>query len=316
MKNRRPKEKVIVITGPTSSGKSSLAVKIAKKFNGEIISADSRQIYQHLNLGSGKVEGSWKKEEKEKVFVYQNIPHHLIDFLPLQKDYNVAHFQRDCLQKIDEISRRKKLPIICGGTGFWIRAVVYDLKLPKVKPNEKLRNQLTKLSAKDLTDKLKTIDPLRAETIDQKNPARLIRAIEIATALGKVPPLDIFTDPQKRTGYDFLQVALVAEKQILEEKIKRRLKERFLAGMIEEVKQLNIRQKLSLEKIQSFGLGYFWIPLFLQGKIKKTELFEQVFMAERNYAKRQMTWLKKNPDIIQESDPKKIISLVKNFLAK
>jgi tRNA dimethylallyltransferase len=324
--------KVIVIVGPTSSGKSSLAVKIAQKFKGEIMSGESRQIFKEMDLGTGKVSGEWRKLKKpprspfaeeggsadENLYFYKNTPHHLIDFVEPDQDYNVSHFKQDCEKKIFEISERVKIPILCGGTGFWIQAVVDGVVFPQVKPNPKLRKKLADKSLEFLLKELKELDPKRAETIDKKNPARLIRAIEIAEKIGQTPEIKIdyksdsrMVDNQK---IDFLQIGIPVEMDKLEEKIKTRLKERFEAGMLEEIEKLFEKYKLSQEKIQNFGIAYALFPSYQAGKITKKELFEKICLFERQYAKRQLTWFKKDPRIFWSKEIKEIENKIKEFL--
>ncbi len=343
--------RVIIILGPTSSGKSDLAVKLAKKLEkeiekqSEIISVDSRQIYKDMNLGTGKVEGEWKEvknfrslasekfasEKSKKFFVYKDISHHLIDFVDPtthsqeDKKYSVTNFQKDCLKLIKEISARGNIPILCGGTGFWISAVVDNTIFPEVKPNEKLRKSLEKKSADELFKKLRKKDPDRTKNIDPKNKFRLIRALEICEELGAVPT----TKQKPPKDIDFLQIGLDWPKDKLAKKIKKRLESRWTDGMIEEVKNLKEKYKMSWEEIQSFGLAYYWIPLYLQNKLTddqkniitnpiqaKEELIKRVYFAEKNYAKRQRTWFKRDKRIIWENDFKKIFSLVKDFLTQ
>jgi len=335
-------KKIIVVLGPTSSGKSDLAVDIAKKNNGEIVSADSRQVYKDMDLGTGKVEGEWKKiaelknshsipfkkEEKknDKVFIYRGVRHHLIDFVSPKKEYNISHFKKDCEQLIEEIDGRDRMPIICGGTGFWINAVVYNRILPKVKPDKELRNKLRNKTAEALFKELKKLDPKRAESIDKKNKVRLIRAIEIVKELGQVPEMEkgtykiinsglnnrFYTNlslREEKEGNKIIQLSkeneildflLIGKKYSmgeLSERIRTRLNLRFEAGMIKEIEKLKEKYNLSWKKVQSFGLAYYWIPLYLQKKIPLKELKERVYLAERQYAKRQMTWFKKQKGI-------------------
>ena len=305
MQNAR-KSKIIVILGPTSSGKSDVAISLAQKFDGEVISADSRQIYRGLDIGTGKIEKdrSKVKSQKSKVqlktqklrpYYSEGIAHYLIDIVNPRTDYNVAKFKKDAERIIIDILRRGKVPIICGGTGFWIRSVVDNITYPEVKPDWELRNKLRNKTADELFSELKKLDPVRAENIDRKNKVRLIRAVEICKTLGKVPDTKYQTHNSK---YDFLQIGISLPKEKLHENIRIRLKKRFEAGMVEEVEKMHKIDKLSWKKIESFGLGYLWIPKFLRGKIKtKEELFEKVFQAEKDYAKRQMTWFKKDARI-------------------
>lgn len=350
--------KVIVVLGPTSSGKSSLAVKIAEEFNGEIISVDSRQIFKDMDLGTGKVEGFWKPNIwqnslskfpliapftrlvnftlysifpriliksliskslfKNKEYSYKNIPHHLIDFVDPEDDYNVSHFKKDCEKKILEISERGKVPILCGGTGFWIQAVVDEVVFPQVKPDLKLRKKLAEKSAEFLFEKIQKIDPQRAKTVDKKNPARLIRAIEIAEKIGQTPEIKIDYTSHSRTisnqKVDFLQIGIPVEIEKLEEKIRNRLQERFEAGMLEEIERLFEKYQLSPEKIQNFGIAYALFPDYQNGKITRKELFEKICLFERQYAKRQMTWFKKDLRIIWEKNYDEIKKEIKKFL--
>lgn len=270
-------DKPLVITGPTASGKSGLAIELARKYDGEIISADSRQIYRSMDIGTGKV--TLEEQSLAK--------HHLIDICDPSDDYNVTDFKHDAQEIIKNIQSRGKLPIICGGTGFWIQALVDNQSFPGVPPNQKLREELSQYSAEELFSQLQSLDPNRAKTIDAKNPIRLIRAIEIAQTLGSVPNL------QKNTNSkDFTIIAINSPKEILDVKIKKRLDERFKQGMIKEVENLHA-QGISWERLESFGLEYRWIALFLQGKINENEMKEKLYFDIIHYAKRQRTWLRR-----------------------
>ncbi|MBI3632711.1 MAG: tRNA (adenosine(37)-N6)-dimethylallyltransferase MiaA, partial [Candidatus Vogelbacteria bacterium] len=173
------KPKILVVLGPTATGKSDLAVKLAEKFNGEVISADSRQVYKGMDIGSGKIT---RREMKQ-------IPHHMLDIISPKKVFTVSDFKKLTEEKIKDILRRDKLPIICGGTGFYIQSIINDLNIPEVTANIPLRKKLEKWSIDRLNAELKKLDSNRASGIDNKNPVRLIRAIEIATAIGKIPKL-------------------------------------------------------------------------------------------------------------------------------
>ncbi len=313
--------KVIIIIGPTSSGKSSLAVKIAQKFNGEIISVDSRQVFKEMNLGTGKVPGNWKKfkENQENVYMYKNIPHYLIDFIRPDKDYNVSHFKKDCEKKILKIIKRGKIPILCGGTGFWIQAVIDNVEFPQIKPDLKLRKKLKEKTNSELLKILKKLDLDRANNIDQKNQARLIRAIEIVKKIGRVPKIEIKrksnTRKIKNQSIDFLQIGIPINPYKLEEKIKLRLEKRFNQGMIEEILNLFEKYNLSTEKIQNLGIAYNLVPLYRAKKISKKELFDQIVQAEKKYAKRQITWFKKDKRIFWSKESEKILSKIKKFIS-
>jgi tRNA dimethylallyltransferase len=304
--------KILIILGPTSSGKSDIAIKIAKKFGGEIISADSRQIFRGMDIGTGKIEG--KYDDTKKMFLSCGIPHYMIDIVSPRTDYNVTKFKKQAEKMIEDILRRGKLPIICGGTGFWIQAVVDDVNFPKVKPDWKLRENLEKHSAEKLFSMLKKIDPARAKTIDTKNKVRLIRAIEICKTIGKVPKMQDTGHKKANTKYRFFQIGLDISREKLYGNIEKRVRSRFKQGMIEEVKSLHTQTDLSWKKIQSFGLAYFLIPLYLQNKLSKEELVEKVIQVEKNYAKRQMTWFKRDERIKWLKNYKEIETSAKVFL--
>lgn len=297
------RNKIIVILGPTASGKSDVAIRLARKFNGEIISADSRQIYRKMDIGTGKVS---KKEQKMA-------RHWMIDIVNPKKEYNVSKFKKDTEKIIENILKRKKIPIICGGTGFWIKAIVDNVDFPEVKPDKDLRKRFEKKSAEKLFEILEKLDPERAKNIDAKNKVRLIRAIEICKTLGSVPKIQNKKYDIRNAKYKFLQIGIDIPKEKLHEKIKRRLEKRFEQGMIKEVENLR-KSGMGFLKIQSFGLGYFWIPLYLQNKLSKQELFEKVYQAEKDYAKRQMTWFQKEERIIWLKKYKKIEKKTRKFL--
>ncbi len=295
--------KILVILGPTSSGKSDIAFKMAKNFDGEIISADSRQIFRGMDVGTGKVTRDKKIIFEEprpsrraggiEPWTAHDIPHYMIDIISPRTEYNVSKFKKQAEKIIEDILQRGKLPIICGGTGFWIQAIVDDINFPEVKPDWRLRKKLEKYPAAKLFAMLKKLDPARANNIDSKNKVRLIRAVEICKSIGKVPPMNYKSGIM---NYEFLQLGIGLSKEKLYNNIEKRVNNRFKQGMVAEVKKLHT-EGLSWKKIQSFGLAYFWIPLYLQNKISKTELFEKVIQAEKNYAKRQMTWFKRDKRI-------------------
>ena len=293
--------KIIVILGPTSSGKSSMAIRLAKKFNGEIISADSRQIYHGMSIGTGKVT----KEEQTLV------KHHMLDIVSPRTNFSAAQFKKYAEKIIRDILMRGKLPIVCGGTGFWIKALVDDVIYPEVKPDWELRAKLEKKPTEELFAMLQKLDLVRAKNIDTKNPVRLIRAIEICNTLGSVPIIN--KKPASPAG-KFLQIGITLPKEKLHQNIEKRLKQRFAQGMIAEVERLHREQKISWKKMESFGLGYLWIAKYLQKQLPREELFSKVYQAEKDYAKRQMTWFRKDKRIVWLEKYSKIENKVKKFL--
>jgi tRNA dimethylallyltransferase len=273
--------KLIVVLGPTASGKSDLAVELAKKYNGEVISADSRQVYKGMDLGTGKIT----KNEMH------GIPHHLLDVSNPKKVFTVAEYKNLAEKAIADILERNKLPIICGGTGFYIDAVILGTEFPKVLPNMKLRQELEVMSHEELLKMLKKLDTERAETVDIKNKVRLVRAIEIATTIGKVPPT------KNAIVYDSICIGIKWPKEVLRERIHARIVSRIKKGMIEEIKNLH-EAGVSWKRIYSLGLEYRYISIFLQGKLTKEGMIETLHTKTCQYAKRQMTWFKRNKDIV------------------
>lgn len=274
------KPKLIVICGPTATGKSDYAVTLAKKINGEIISADSRQVYKGLDIGAGKIT---KKEMR-------GTPHHLLDVVSPKKVFSVEQFQKLGKRAISDILKREKTPIICGGTGFYIDALVYESTFPSVPPNKKLRAQLEKESTEVLFALLQEKDPERAESIDSKNKVRLIRALEIVEAIGKVPTT------KKESPYDIKWIGLDFPDDTLKERIHIRLLKRLKGGMIKEVENLHT-QGLSWKRMRELGLEYRYLADYLTGKYTKEEMTSQLESAIWQYAKRQRTWFKRNKEI-------------------
>jgi tRNA dimethylallyltransferase len=278
MKEKHKLPKLIAVVGPTSSGKSDVAVLVAKKVGGEIISADSRQVYRGMDIGTGKVT---KKE-------MAGVPHHLLDVASPQKVFTIAEYQKLAQKAVDKILAMGKIPVLCGGTGFYIRGIIDDLEIPDVPPNKKLRRELADKTADELFVILKKLDKRRAGEIDRHNPVRLIRAIEVAKALGKVPLLS-----NKKPKYDLLEIGLNPGQKILNERIKVRLLKRIKAGMIGEVKKLH-EGGVSWARMEDMGLEYRYISRHLQGLLKKDEMIAWLNKEIEKYAKRQMTWFNKD----------------------
>ncbi len=329
-KKQSPKIKILVILGPTASGKSDLAVKIAlrlssgqakKKFgiNGaEIISADSRQVYKGLNIGSGKIT---KKEMR-------GTPHYLLDIASPKRTFTVSQYQKLAGKKIKEILKRGKIPIICGGTGFYIDALIYDYKLPEVPPQPKLRRELEKKSAIELFKQLKKLDSQRAKNIDRFNKRRLIRALEIVLTTKKPVPPHTFLKESKQ-NYDILFIGIKKPQEELKKLIAKRLKKRLKQGMLKEVEKLHKpfgsaqgKSGVSWKKLESFGLEYRWLARYLQNKVlrqaqDKSAYQTMVSLLQKDiehYAKRQMTWFKRNKNINWVENYKETKNLTNKFI--
>lgn len=284
------KQKLLVICGPTATGKSDLAVELALQMNGEVISADSRQIYRGLNIGSGKIT----------MDEMRGIPHHLLDIADPSQSISVVEYKQLADAAIADIAARGKLPILCGGTGLYISAVVDNRTFPQVPPNPELRAELEKLSLEELKTKLEELDPDRFETVDQNNPMRLVRAIEIVMALGSVPP-----ESRNESPYDVTMIGLELPKEELVQRIQARLEKRLETGMIEEVKNLH-GQGVSWERLEALGLEYRYLAQYLQEKISYDEMKELIATKSWQYARRQMVWFKRD-ERIRWMNPDKLL---------
>ena len=274
------KPKILIIVGPTASGKTSLSIQLAQKFNGEIISADSRQVYRGLDLGTGKVT----KEEM------QGVPHHLLDVADSRDVYTVADFVGDSRSAIHDIYSRNRLPIIVGGTFFYIDALLGRVSTPNVLPNKALRASLETKSTSELQTLLTTVDPIRATTIDVQNPRRLIRALEIAYAVGAVPT------NKAEVLYDAFILGITISPTTLRHNIHTRLIDRLKDGLVAEVKNLH-KNGLSYTRMHDLGIEYRYLAEYLQGKISEEEMQLHIKTKSMQYAKRQMTWLKRDATI-------------------
>jgi tRNA dimethylallyltransferase len=292
------KPKILVILGPTAVGKSDIAVSLAKKFNGEIISADSRQVFKGMDIGTGKIT---KKE-------MLGIKHYLLDIIDPMTKFNVAKYKKLADKIILEIISRGKLPIICGGTGFYIQAVVDNVIFPDVKPDEKLRAQLEKYTTEKLLKTLGKLDEKRFKTIDQNNRVRIIRAIEIAKSLGSVPK--IVSDSK----YNVLQIGITAPNEVLRDRIYKRLIRRMNGGMVNEIKKLH-KNGMSWKRMEQLGLEYRYLSRFLTGKYSKAEMLEKLNSEIWQFARRQKSWFRRDNRIkwYKLEEQKKIEREIKKF---
>ena len=294
------KPKAIAIVGPTSSGMTRLSIKLAIDFNGEVVSADSRQVYRGLNLGTGKVT----TEEM------RGVRHHLLDITNTDHRYTAAQFEIDATTAIENIHARGKLPIIAGGTFFYLDLLRGLKQTSPVPPDEKYRTSLDDYSTEELFYKLQQLDASRADSIDKHNRPRLVRALEIINVLGHVPKATNQDSP-----YDWLVIGIDIEEVQLHKNIHKRLTDRFAAGMIEEVEKLH-KQGLSFERMSELGLEYRLIAKYLQHELKHHELLEKMEVKNRQLAKRQKTWLRRDKEIVwlKPDNYEEIETRVKHFL--
>ncbi len=302
------KQKVIAIVGPTAVGKSSLGIHLAKKNKGEIISADSRQVYKGMDIGTGKVT---KTEQR-------TVPHHLIDVSSPKKQYTVANFKIDAQKAIKKITSKGQMPIVVGGTAFYVYTLVDDLQIPEIKPNSKLRKELEKKTTPQLLILLKQLDPVRYRTIDKNNRARLIRAIEINKLSGKnVPQLDSrfrTSDVLRENSMNVLFIGIKKDPVEIRKLINKRVDQRIKSGLINELKKLRAGG-VSVKRIAQIGLTYAIANQYLQKLISKKEMSDRIKTAEYQFSKRQMTWFKKDPRINWVNSKTAADKLVKKFLS-
>jgi len=293
-------KKLIVILGPTATGKSALAIKLAKKFNGEVISADSRQVYKGMDIGTGKVT---KKEQ-------QGVPHYLLDVASPKRRFTVAQYRKLALKAINKILKKKKVPILCGGTGFYLQAVIDGIVIPPVKPDWQLRKNLEKETTQELFKLLKKLDPRRAKTVEKQNRRRLIRALEIVIKTKKPVP-SFKKDP---LSYPMLIIGAKKSPEELKKLIEKRLSKRFKKGMITEVKKIR-KSGISWKKLEEFGLEYRYIAQYLQNKLSYDETVQRLQKEIEHFAKRQITWFKRDKRIHWVKNYLEAEKLVKKFLS-
>lgn len=294
------KPKIIAIVGPTASGKTSLSITIAQHIDGEVISADSRQVYRGMDIGSGKIT------EAEMA----GVPHHLLDVADPMEIYTGSRFVSDATLAIDSIVKRERCPIIAGGTFFYVDLLRNKMQAAPVEPDYDYRASLETYSIPELYELLETRDPRRAAAIDQHNRRRLERALEVINTLGVVPPSIAQPSP-----YNWLVLGIDISQEQLHANIYKRIIDRLDVGMIEEVERLQF-EGVTSNRLDSLGLEYRYIARHLQGQLTRDEMIEQLNFKSRQFAKQQLKWLKKDPEIVWV-DPKEtegILAKVNTFL--
>ena len=285
------KPKIVVIVGPTASGKTSLSIELAKKIGGEIISADSMQIYKEMNIGTAKIT----KEEME------GIKHYLLDFISPDKRYTVSDFKKDSSKAITEILNNNKIPIVVGGTGLYVNSLIYEINYSDMDFDEEYRTKMmecadTPEGLEELWNKANEIDPIAMKKISSNDKKRIVRVLEIYNTTGKTKTELEKQSRNKDTKYDYLVYGINMDRAKLYERINLRVDKMIEAGLIDEVK--NILNKYDEFPTAMQGLGYKEVVQYLDGNYSKEEMIEKIKQETRRYAKRQMTWFKKNENII------------------
>ena len=309
-------KKLLVILGPTATGKTDLALKLTKKFNGELVSCDSRQVYKGLDIGTGKMPrriGNLKKEEGR--WIIDGIPIYGYDLISSKKQYTVADYMKDANRIIDGVVDRKKLPIVVGGTGLYLKALVYGLSNLSIPIDKKSRQKLEKLSVNQLQDYLKELSPKKWQSLnysDKQNPRRLIRAIELIS--GKNNKVSIKNEGLVKK-FNILRIGLTAIREVLYQRANERVISRIEQGMIKEAETLN-KKGLSLNRMRKLGLEYGALADFLTGKIKTKEELVKILQGKiHSFIRRQITWFKKEKeinwfDITDKNYPIKVENLI------
>ncbi len=285
------KPKVVVIVGPTASGKTALSIELAKKIDGEIISSDSMQIYKDMDIGTAKVT----KEEAE------GIKHYLVDFVSPADRYTVSDFKKDAEKAIEEILSKGKTPIVVGGTGLYVNSLIYGIEYQDMDFNEEYRNELMKRAEtpeelQNLWEEANKIDPDSMKIISKNDKKRIVRVLEIYKATGKTKTEQEILSRKNEVKYDFKVFGITMDREKLYERINKRVDIMIQAGLENEVKEL-------LEKYSEFptamqGLGYKEVVQYFDGILTREEMIEKIKQESRRYAKRQLTWFRRNKEII------------------
>ena len=284
------KDKVIVICGPTASGKTALSIELAKKVNGEIISCDSMQIYKDMNIGTAK----------PTIEEMQGIKHYLLDFVSPNERYSVADYKKDAKKAIKEILSKGKVPIIVGGTGLYLDSLIYEIEYQNIEFDENYRKELEQeveeKGLEELYEQAKKIDPVAIEKISKNDKKRILRILEIYHATGKNKTEQEIESRKNEVEYDYKVYAISWDREELYARINKRVDLMIEQGLIDEVK--NILQKYEQFPTAMQGLGYKEVVDYLKGNCTKQEMIEKIKMETRRYAKRQMTWFRKNKQTI------------------
>lgn len=304
--NKLPK--IIVILGPTASGKTDLGLALAKQFGGEVVSADSRQVYRQMDIGTAKPVGKWQGEK----YMVEGIPHHLVDIINPGVDFSLADFKARAIETIKDILQRKKLPIVVGGTGLYIWAIIDNLDIPNTKPNIELRQELEQKSLPELVAMLQEIDPDTVQKIDIKNPRRVLRALEVAISSGQ----SFFAQRTKSNPlFEALQIGIDIPKEELHKRIDVRVDKQMQDGLLEETQKL-IEAGYSWDLPSMSGIGYRQIGYYLKGEMALPEAIAILKSDTKKYAKRQMTWFKRDKRVcwLPYTELAKAEEFVKDFL--
>jgi tRNA dimethylallyltransferase len=309
-KNRLPR--IVCVVGPTSSGKTSLSIRLATQFNGEIVNADARQCYTHFSIGTGKPVGMRGTFEGRRVFLVSGVPHYLMDFLDPMVRLTAAEWRELALTTIKAIDRRHRLPIIVGGTGLYVQALIDNFTFPKVEPKPHLRAAFEEKSLEELAALLVKLDPDAAQAVDLKNPRRVIRALEVITFTGKP-----FT-AQKKLGkplVDALQIGIRRSRAELNERIDEEIENMIDRGWIDEIREI-VAKGISCDAPAMTSIGYRELLRYIRGEETLNQAIKTCKTAVHRYAKRQETWFKRDARIRWVSDQDEALDVVEKWLSR
>jgi tRNA dimethylallyltransferase len=311
---------LIAVVGPTASGKSDVAIALCKALGGEAVSADSRQVYRGLDIGSGKVEGALDPSRGRRVevlgdefevapYISEDVPHWLLDIAPPNRVVTAAQYQLLAYDVLADLGRRARVPVVVGGTGLYVHAVVDGLVMPEVPPDPALRERLETMSADALRDMLLGIDPEAGAVVDLANPRRMVRAIEVARSAGSVGGARGRVEVPFRT----LMLGIGIDRPTLLERIHRRLHARVEGGLIEEVEGLR-NEGLSDARLEDLGLEYRWVGRYLRGVSARAEMLEELERAIARFARRQMTWFRKRGPVLWIETVEEAVARAREFV--
>jgi len=302
--------KLVVLLGPTASGKTGWSLQIAKQFQGEIISADSRQIYKKMDIGTAKPLGEWRWNGVRKTFFVDDIPHHLVDFIEPGEYFNVAEFRDRAIKYCKLAYKQNRLPIIVGGTGLYISALIDNWSIPRVPPNRKLRHSLQEKDEQELLALLQNLDPLTAQNIDSHNKRRIIRALEVCILTGEP-----FSRQRKigETLFTVLQIGVEVERSILYQRIEERTDTMMKLGLLKEV-ELLARKKYGWNLPSMNGIGYREFKEYFEKKITLDQAIAKLKRHTKQFARRQITWFRHDSRIQWCQTVVEAEDLIKKFL--
>lgn len=310
---KRALPRVLCIVGPTSSGKTALGILLAKALKGEVINADARQVYRELEIGTGKpTHGKRGSFDGRRVFMVDGVPHYLMDFLPPKEPFTVAEWRKKATVAIHGIRKRRHLPIVVGGTGLYIQALVDNYSIPSVPPQKTFRSVMESKSLEDLVKLLCTVDPEAERVVDLRNKRRVLRALEVSTFSGKPYSQQ---RSKSRPLFDVLMIGRKWSRVELNDRIHVSVEHMIERGWIDEIRRLHDKG-IPWTAPAMTSLGYRELGAYVRGEISQHEAIERTKRVTRQYAKRQMTWFKRDKRIHWVESEEEAVKLVKKWLGK